>query len=201
MICFKLFGMQIRIKFLFVAVVTMFLLTDNTNMAITALLACIIHELGHLLMFVLVGCRPQRLDFELTGIRLEKPAIMLSYGREILVQAAGSATNFLVFALLAWSLGSISDYSICAVTHLVVGVFNLLPIKSFDGGKLLELLLLRITSARLTAVICSIVDICCILVLLVGGIYALCFKGGGFTLLLLSIFLLISAIARLWRQS
>ena len=73
MLRFKLFGVFIEVDFWFVALVTFFLLTDQTGVSVFALLACFIHELGHLIMFFAVGYTPKALVFELTGIRLVKP--------------------------------------------------------------------------------------------------------------------------------
>lgn len=197
MIEFSLFGINIKIKFMFLAVVTIFLIVDNTSMSIIALLACIIHELGHLIMFAAVGSKPQELAFEMTGIRLTKPSNELPYFKEILVQLAGSSLNFLVFLMLIKTTSTINQLSIFAVTHLVIGVFNLLPIKSFDGGKLLELMLIRFMSMRAANIICNTVDILCILLLLILGLYSFFAGTSSFTLVVLSAFLMFTAIIKL----
>lgn len=61
----------------------------------------------------------------------------LSYGQELLLAAAGPAVNLLLAVILSqmgtkWEL----CYLISGV-HLVLGIFNLLPIMPLDGGRLL----------------------------------------------------------------
>lgn len=197
MISFRIKALLVKIDFLFVAVITVFLITDSTNYSAIALLACIIHEIGHLIMFFLVGYCPTELSFELTGIRLTKPTTKLSSGKEVLVLLAGSGTNFILFCLLSYATHQISLVSVFAVTHLVVGIFNLLPLKSFDGGKLLELALLRFCSIKTTYNICTAIDFTAILLLLVTGVYMLIFIGFSWTLTLLSLYLFIAALVNL----
>lgn len=139
MLRFKLLGVDVQIDFWFVAVVTFFLLTDQTGISVIALICCFLHEFGHLLAFFAVGDTPRALIFELTGIRLVKPLQELTPGKEAVVQAAGSCVNFLCFALFAPTLHAVNGWSVFATAHLLLGIFNLLPLTALDGGKLLEL--------------------------------------------------------------
>lgn len=169
MIRFRLLGIDVRIDFWFVAVVTLFLLTDPSGISTTALLACLIHETAHIIAFLLCGYTPRALIFELTGIRLVKPSQALSPGKDALVQAAGSTANFLMFLLLSGMLGQISYWSVLAVTHLLLGCFNLLPLRCLDGGKLLELACLKWGGERAADRICTAAD-----ALVTGALLALC---------------------------
>lgn len=197
MISFKIKDLLIKIDFLFVAVITIFLITDKTNFSVIALLACIIHELGHLLMFFLVGFCPTELSFELTGIRLIKPTSRLSVSKEIAVLLAGSVTNFIFFVALCYTTTEISLISVFAVTHLIVGIFNLIPLKSFDGGKILELFLLKLFTIKTAHSICTVVDFTAITTLLVVSTYTLFFREFSWTLMVLSVYLFIAALANL----
>lgn len=197
MISFKLFGVEVHIKFMFVAMVTIFLLVDKTGISVIALLACLIHELGHVVMFYLVGYKPISLSFDLTGICLTKPTAQLSYVKEVLVQLAGSTTNFIVFALLCGTISEVSYSSIFATTHLIICIFNLLPLKSFDGGKLLEITLLRIMSIKTTVRVCTFIDLACIFILLTASVCSFFFAQHSFTLIVLTVYLMITALIKL----
>lgn len=140
MLRFKLLNIWFQIDFLFVAMITFFLLTDKTGIAVISLLACFIHESGHLIMFMAVGYTPKAMIFEFTGIRLVKPAQELKPFKDFLVQIAGSSMNFIAFIILI----QFKDDSLLylnALTHLLLGIFQLLPLDSLDGGKILKLLL------------------------------------------------------------
>lgn len=197
MISFRLFKIDIHIKFMFVALITIFLLVDKTGISVIALLCCLIHELGHIIMFFLVGYRPLSLTFDLTGICLTKPSIKLSYFKEFLVQIAGSLTNFLVFIFLSNTISEITLTSIFATTHLVIGIFNLLPLKSFDGGKILEMTLLQFFSVNTSQKVCTFIDFLCILILLAISIFGFFYNKKSFTLIVITIYLMITALIKL----
>ncbi|MEG0693256.1 MAG: site-2 protease family protein [Oscillospiraceae bacterium] len=200
MLRFKLGKLHVQIDFMFVAVVTIFLIVDTTGISSIALLACFIHELGHIVMFLAVGYTPQKLTFELTGIRLTKPIQELSAGKELLVQLAGSTTNLLIFFFLIKTIESISFLSLFAVTHLVLGVFNLLPLKSFDGGKILELILSFFLCENVTQKICSIADFICIFLMLIVCVFMIITSKNSFTLLMITIYLMISSLIKLMKR-
>lgn len=200
MLKFKIGKLDIQIDFMFVAIVSIFLVVDKSGISVIALLACFIHELGHIIMFLLVGYVPQKLSFELTGIRLTKPVQELSRGKELLVQFAGSFTNLAIFFILINTIDKISMLSIFAVTHLVLGLFNLLPIKSFDGGKILEIILSYFINQSTTQKICNISDFLCIFFLLTVCIFMIFTTKNSFTLLILTVYLLITSVVKLIKK-
>ncbi|MFZ2539939.1 MAG: site-2 protease family protein [Oscillospiraceae bacterium] len=200
MLRFKIGKLNIQIDFMFVAVVALFLIVDKTGISTIALLACLIHELGHIVMFMAVGYTPQKLTFELTGIRLTKPFHELSAGKELLVELAGSATNLLIFFLLINTIESVSFLSLFAVTHLVLGLFNLLPLKSFDGGKILEIILSFFLSENVTRKICTVADFFCIFIMLIVCIFMIITSKNSFTLLIMTIYLMISSLIKLIKR-
>ncbi len=200
MLRFKIGKLNIQIDFMFVAVVSIFLIVDKTGISTIALLACLIHELGHIVMFIAVGYTPQKLTFELTGIRLTKPIQELSRGKELLTQLAGSATNLLIFFLLINTIEKISYLSLFAVTHLVLGLFNLLPLKSFDGGKILEIILSFFLSENITQKLCTVVNFLCIFVMLIVCVFMIITSKSSFTLLIMTIYLMISSLIRLIKR-
>ena len=200
MLRFKLFGVFIEVDFWFVALVTFFLLTDQTGVSVFALLACFIHELGHLIMFFAVGYTPKALVFELTGIRLVKPEQALTPWRDVLVQIAGSATNLLVFFLLSGTLNAVSIWSIFAAIHLLLGIFNLFPLKSLDGGKLLFLFCLRLFGERAAEAVAGAADILTTAVLFGIALYSLFSGEQNMTFLFFSSGLFVSLLAKLRGQ-
>ncbi|MDD3193311.1 MAG: hypothetical protein PHE47_05580 [Oscillospiraceae bacterium] len=127
----------IRVSVPFLCGLILFLLYDRTGLGGQMVLAALSHELGHLLAMVAMGERPQRIVFGSFGIRMEKrPGIRISYGKEIGIYAAGPAVNLLI-ALLFWKAPAVWQ------VHLLLGLFNLLPMGVLDGGQLLRCFLQR----------------------------------------------------------
>ncbi len=97
------------------------------------LLACILHELGHIGAATLLGGTVKGISLTAVGAELclnyDEP---LTYGQDSLVALAGPASN-LLFGGLALAL----DWQLAAALMLAVGIFNLLPILPLDGGRII----------------------------------------------------------------
>lgn len=118
------------------------LIGDRSGIGISTLLAALLHECGHILAARALKIPLRRLRIDLLGARLEVSGRLLSFVEEWLLAAAGPLTS-LVCAALAFPLWDALPISVpfsCA--SLLLGILNLLPIKSFDGGRMLEAFLL-----------------------------------------------------------
>lgn len=141
MIKINCFGIIVKFDFIFFAIITLFTMLDKSGIGVLGLLACVIHEIGHIIALVVVGNKPKELAFEGGGMKLVKGDNFLSYDKEIIILLSGSITNFILFIVFYFSTNQINDMSIFAMVHLVLGVFNLLPINTLDGAKILNIIL------------------------------------------------------------
>lgn len=128
-----------RLDFSFFAVIAIFMLFDKDGFGITALICCMVHELAHLIVMLILGIPVEEITFYGAGIRIfssrieyEKPS------RRVFVLAAGCTVNFLC-ALLFWRIG----YDLAAAISLFTGIFNLLPIGELDGAALVKMWIIR----------------------------------------------------------
>lgn len=128
--------------FSFFATITLMLLLERTNYALLCLIACIIHELGHILVMCWCGIPPKQIIFYGAGIKIipnyEK---IVSLKQDFFVLIAGSLTNIILFALLYGFFHSKFYFAIFAIINLIIGIFNLIPFKYFDGGRIIDLFL------------------------------------------------------------
>ena len=79
-----------------------FWLDEGVGLLGWGVLACVVHELGHLLVGAALGGRPRWLSLSAVGLELnmEYPA-GLSYGRELAVALAGPAVNLVTGGICA----------------------------------------------------------------------------------------------------
>ncbi len=145
----------IHISVPFVCGLILFLLFDRTGLGGQMVLAALAHEIGHLLVMVILGEQPQSIVFGSFGIRMErKPGTRLAYQKEIWIFAAGPAVNLLT-ALLFFS-----HPSVCRV-HLLLGLFNLLPVSVLDGGQILRCILQQKMEMARADFWRKVVSLCC----------------------------------------
>ena len=113
------------------------------------LLAATWHECGHLLAARLLGVRLRLLELDIPGARLFPAGPLPSYAAEGWLAVAGPAASFLLAALIYPLNGSFFTALLAATLSL--GFFNLLPIGSFDGGRILGAVLAPLTSEHVGA--------------------------------------------------
>ena len=108
-------------------------LDEGVGLLPWGLLACTVHELGHVAAAQVFGGRTERLSLTVVGAELSfSYRAPLTYGKDSLVALAGPAAN-----LLLGGLFFAMDRYLPAVLSLGVGAFNLLPILPLDGGRIL----------------------------------------------------------------
>lgn len=98
------------------------------------LLAATIHECGHLLAARLLGVRLRLLELDIPGARILPVGALPSYFAEGWLAAAGPLASFLLAALV-YPLDGAFFAAVFAAT-LSLGLFNLLPVGEFDGGRI-----------------------------------------------------------------
>ena len=122
----------------------MFWLDEGVGLLGWGVLACVVHELGHLLVGAALGGRPRWLSLSAVGLELnmEYPA-GLSYGRELAVALAGPAVNLVTGGICA----QFGNYLLAGVSF-GLGLFNLMPVLPFDGGRALWCVLSALFGAQ-----------------------------------------------------
>ncbi len=120
------------------------LLLSPWTLTAAVLLAAAMHECGHLAALAIFRVPVLGLRLGASGAVIHAPgAVRLSYGRELAVTLAGPAVNLISAPLLAtcsarwgWEWGYLF-----AGAHVLLGMYNLLPIPPLDGSRALYLLL------------------------------------------------------------
>ena len=112
---------------------TLYWLDEGVGLLIWGLLACVVHELGHVAAALALGGRARRLSLTAVGAELSfSYRTPLTYVQDSLVALAGPAANLLLGGLF-FAL----DRQLSAMLSLGIGAFNLLPILPLDGGRVL----------------------------------------------------------------
>jgi stage IV sporulation protein FB len=99
------------------------------------------HEAGHLALLSIFRVKPQRVCLTAAGIRIEAPpGIRLSFGQEIIIALAGPTVSLALaglFVALQAGFPAQPFFQTALWINLGFGLFNLLPVRQLDGGRVL----------------------------------------------------------------
>lgn len=129
---------RVRVAFGFWLLTGWFGVVNGWRALCLVLFAAAAHEAGHWLALRLLGAEIRSLRIGPLGAVLETGAQSLSYGKELAAVLAGPGSNL----LWAWALSLLGPgWEAPIGAHLVLGVFNLLPVGPLDGGRAVRLIL------------------------------------------------------------
>lgn len=189
-----LFGIKVEITFLFVAFVAFIISLKAPSNVFITILSSLFHEIGHLLMMLIVGNKPKKIRFEITGINIIRNNTDISTKNEILIALGGPLANafVLIVCCLILSFYNTEMILLIACTNLILMAFNLLPIKRLDGG----IAFYYILSQRFQMIVCSkilkITSLIFISLIYVWGIYIFIASNFNISMIIIAIFLTLS---------
>lgn len=142
---------KIKLGFFSIMLIIAFFVTGNKYTFI-CILAATLHELGHIAAARLLRVRISEFTFGALGARLHLADKIYSYRQEIILSAAGPISN-IIFALISY-ISLNGEYSKIFITFsLFLAILNLLPIRTFDGGRIFECILLYFFTVSLSKLI------------------------------------------------
>lgn len=187
---FRIGKTELTVRFGFFAVLAVVLCLDGGAHALPAVLACAVHEGGHMLAARLCGMRIEAVRFGALGIQMVGDARPLSHLPRAAVSLAGPLANLLFFALL---LPMPRAYS---AVQLLLFLFHILPAVPLDGGMALYSLLCSAAEERWAGRICTAVSVLLAFLLGTLGFSVLLRTRYNFTLLLLALYILLYLVLK-----
>lgn len=170
---------------------------DDQNIIPWALLACFLHEMGHVAAIHLLGGRVQAFRLSVVGAEIvPSRAKIFSYREELFIAAAGPLVSIaaaLLSAFMARAGSSWEEGFLFAGLNVIAGLFNLLPAGPLDGGRMVRIWLLHRHSMSEGEAIYRRFTVCFSMALLFLGIYHMARLGGNLTLLCTGLWLLAGA--------
>jgi len=143
----------------------LFFAAGTARLLLMGLGFALLHELGHLAALALCGGRPSRVCLTAAGMRIERPpGLALGFRQEILIAFAGPAVS-LVLAGLCTLLHLAFPARVSAAPALMnlgFGLFNLLPVRELDGGRVLFYALSRRMQEPVACKIIQITSLVCL---------------------------------------
>ncbi len=134
--------LRVRRPVLLLAGLVLLLQRDSLGLMRMALLASVLHEAGHVAVFLLYKRRWPILCISVQGVGMELQGEWFSPAQQLWLATAGPLVNFMVSAAICLLLQYKASYAgyFFACANLCVGLFNLLPLGRLDGRRILQAL-------------------------------------------------------------
>lgn len=129
----------------------LFYLTKQIKLYATIMVLCVIHELGHVVMGLVMGLKIEKIEIMPLGLSVSFKINVDDYNKKIkrgnilqlkkiAIAVAGPLVNLLMFLIV---LNTNIDFKIVsnevlAYANILIMLFNLLPIYPLDGGRILK---------------------------------------------------------------
>lgn len=182
-----LFSVKIRYSFIIFAVVSV--LTLDIQIIFCALICMTLHEVSHVLSAIIFGYDIKSLEFSAQGLTIdlyEKP----SGYKNLVIIVSGPLINLICSSV--YLLITQNSSSIFVAFNQSFGLFNLMPLKFLDGGRLLEEFLDLYFPTHLAMRICSVINVTLLIFTWCFSIYCFLFENSHSISLFICIFSLIN---------
>lgn len=184
--------MRVRIHLKIFIFVLIFLLTNQIKIYGILMLFALIHELGHMLVGILLGFKPTKLEIMPYGVSVGFEVKCEDYNKKVkkanilaikklIIALAGPLTNFIItvaFLIVNKNLFEI-ERNLVIYANILIGMFNLIPIYPLDGGRVIKNILhislglkksYEYTNQISKITICILTGICSIIILYIRNI-------------------------------
>lgn len=193
---FKIGKTYVNISFSFFALILLSCVWNNSGVFFVSLAVSFFHELVHLFFIIIFGASVSEIRFSVAGGEIVRSNDMLTNCKEAVISLSAPIINIIVGA----SLLLFNHQSSLGGVNLVVGIFNLLPYDTFDGGRGIRLLLQgRIDNKALDFIIAVSSFLICFSFLAINW-FMIKNHNGNIFFLGMSLFLLILLVFRLFSK-
>ncbi len=143
--------MHIKINLKIFIFIIIFLLTRQIEIYGLLMLFAFLHELGHLIVGLILKFKPQDLSINPLGISIKFKVNIDDYNykvnkatklalKKIIIASAGPAVNLIIsilFSIYKFDLFGIKN-EVVVYSNILIALFNLIPIYPLDGGRILK---------------------------------------------------------------
>ena len=174
------------------------LATDKTGFALPTFFAVTVHELGHLFMMWVCDCCPKRIKLIPASVQITS-SFSHTYKNDILVAVSGPVSNFVLFGTLYYNYVCFENETTLyfAIVNLLIGGFNLLPVKGLDGGTVLHSLLCKKTDINRANIVLKIITVIIGIAVVVTAIILTVSQKSNISLYIIGIYLLVISLIKM----
>lgn len=141
--------MKFRIDLKIFIFLIIFYITKQIEIYSFIMLFAFIHEIGHLLVGILLKMKPEKMEIMPFGLAISFKTNINEYNKKIgkanllelkkmIVAIAGPLTNLLIIIITMNIKIPVQKGLMIIYTNLLIMIFNLIPVYPLDGGRILK---------------------------------------------------------------
>ncbi len=196
---FKIKNTVYEISFSFLALILLIVTTRADLSFLIVLIFALLHELVHLFFIYLFSTAPKKVSFTLFGADILREITSINnYNAEIVINSSAPIFNLIISGITFIILNHFTVYkgilTDVAQVNLVLGIFNLIPFYNFDGGNVLNNVLLKYLNEKNTQMILSVISVLVTVIFSFISIYIFFNFQHNFSLIIMSIYMILTTI-------
>ena len=162
--------MSIKIDLKIFLFALIYIITKQIKIYAILMLFAFVHELGHLIIGMLLGFKPISINITPYGLQIEFKVLCEEYNRKVnkgtilcvkraIIALAGPLTNIaIIFFTLLTTKGNMEKSLIIIYSNALIGIFNFIPIYPLDGAKIVNLILSKYFSFNIANYISIVIS-------------------------------------------
>ena len=142
-------SLRIRIDLKILIFLALFYLTKQIEIYLTIMFFCIIHELGHIIVGLILKMKPEKLEIMPCGLSVSFKAnqddidFKIKNGnllevKKILIAMAGPLVSLILAILCTYIKPQHIAQEDAIYSNILILLFNLLPVYPLDGGRIIK---------------------------------------------------------------
>ena len=189
---FKIGKTNIKISFSFTALVLFYFISDKSNFFIVALLCAAIHEAIHIFFIYAFTGQISSISLNLFGADIKRRTELITSNiKEAVIAVSAPIFNLILFLIFN---NSGERYNAFSQMNLSLGLVNILPFYSFDGGCFVKYLLLEKLDDRTTDKIVFSISLVIAILFCILSVYLSVTKKEFHLSVLISLFMVLSLV-------
>lgn len=194
----KIHNTHLQISYTLICLCAICLVTNTFSGFIICLMSVLVHETGHIIPMTIFGNFPSTIKISLFEIAIsDECRIQRKPFQNFIIIFFGPFANFICFIIFYLLYLFCNDIFLSfSMVNLFLGLFNMLPVISLDGGQLLYLLLCRWFENYKAQKIVNILTFIFIFPLALFGFILLFQTKYNFSLLAVCLYLILSLIIK-----
>ncbi len=170
---------------------SLLILIDKSALSLLPLAAALCHELGHLAVMLMLGVPVQQVELTVFGADIRTAHMRVNPAAAAAIYAAGAGANFLSAAVVLCIHPTTIEAEFFALCSISLALLNLLPIRTLDGGCILEIVVSRIAPTHMGVIIDAISSVA-LFFLWITVVYLILVCGGNLSLMLFCLYLFVT---------